>query len=115
MLLDGGGRGAVVPLVPGTGSAGVFVEVVAAATGVDSAPWGACAGGVCGKFSWLVEGSALAATSLDSRFVMLLTEVAAMEGSAALAATNLDSRFEIAAATEAVVVEVVAAGCCQRL
>ena len=48
---------------------------------------------------------------------MLLTREAAtaLEDSAALAAANLDSRFEIAAATEAVVVEVVAAGCCQRL
>ena len=47
---------------------------------------------------------------------MLLTREAAtaLEDSAALAAANLDSRFEIAAATEAVVVEVVAAGCCQR-
>ena len=44
---------------------------------------------------------------------MLLTEAAAAD-SAALAA-NLDSRFEIAAAIEAVVVEVVAVGCCQRL
>lgn len=45
---------------------------------------------------------------------MLLTEAAAAD-SAALAAANLDSRFEIAAAIEAVVVEVVAVGCCQRL
>ena len=41
MLFDGAGGGAEVPLVPGTGSDGVLEEVLASATGVESAACGA--------------------------------------------------------------------------
>ena len=62
--------------------------------------------------------SAPATTAVGVELVcwMLFTTAAGVEDSAAeVAAANLDSRFEIAAATEAVVVEVATVGCCHRL
>ena len=58
MLLEGGGGGAEVPLVPGKGSDGVTEDLgddmVAEAVGVESV---ALAGGVCGKLCWYKKNS----------------------------------------------------------
>ena len=55
-MLEGGGGGAEVPLVPGKGSDGVTEDlgggVVAKAAGVEPVACGALAGGVCGKLCW---------------------------------------------------------------